>query len=118
MIAASCHCGAVALKIQSAPTEVTDCNCSICRRYGVLWAYYTVQQVAVTVAGGAADTYCWGEKHTQFNRCARCGCVTHWSATDPLRDRMAVNARLLAPEVLARAKVRHLDGADSFEYTD
>lgn len=40
MIRTSCHCGAVGFEIETAPTEVTECNCSICRRYGVLWAYY------------------------------------------------------------------------------
>ena len=29
------------------------------------------------------------------------------------RDRMGVNARLMDPEVLAAARVRHLDGADT-----
>jgi len=45
MIRASCHCGAVRLEIDAPPSEVTECNCSICRRYGVLWAYYTPEQV-------------------------------------------------------------------------
>ena len=30
----------VSLEIDSPPEEVTECNCSMCRRYGVLWAYY------------------------------------------------------------------------------
>jgi hypothetical protein len=33
-----CHCGAVRISVEPAPTEITDC--SICRRYGALWAYY------------------------------------------------------------------------------
>jgi hypothetical protein len=33
-------------------------------------------------------------------------------------DRMAVNARLMDPEVLSGARVRHLDGADTEEYID
>jgi hypothetical protein len=31
---------------------------------------------------------------------------------------MGVNARLMDPEVLAAARVRHLDGADTDLYTD
>jgi hypothetical protein len=31
---------------------------------------------------------------------------------------MGVNARLMDPEVLAGARVRHLDGADTNRYTD
>ena len=44
-------------------------------------------------------------------RCSDCGCVTHWRATDPTYDRMGVNARLLAVEVLAAARVVQFDGA-------
>lgn len=32
------------------------------------------------------------------------------------RDRMGVNARLMAPDVLAAARVRRLDGADTWTY--
>ena len=41
MIRASCHCGAVVMEADSQPRSVTACNCSICRRYAALWAYYT-----------------------------------------------------------------------------
>jgi len=109
VIEASCHCGAVHLEIGRAPEEVTDCNCSICRRYGVLWAYYSPKEVHV--AGEATDIYVWGAKTNEFHRCKHCGCVTHWSKMDKSVDRMGVNARLMEPEVLARARVRHLDGA-------
>ena len=44
-VIASCHCGSVRLEVDSPPSEVTECNCSICRRYGVLWAYYPPHQV-------------------------------------------------------------------------
>jgi len=50
MIEASCHCGAVRIEVPSAPETVTSCNCSICRRYGVLWAYYQPQSVRVVCA--------------------------------------------------------------------
>lgn len=56
MITAACHCGQVALEIDSPPTEVTDCTCSICRRYGVLWAYYSPSQVRIVLKGAKTDT--------------------------------------------------------------
>ena len=117
MVQASCHCGAVELDLAEAPSEVTDCNCSICRRYGILWAYYSPRQVEIRAREGT-DTYLWGTRSTIFHRCRNCGCVTHWSAADPRRDRMGVNARMLAPEILDRAQVHHLDGADTDEYLD
>ena len=118
MIRASCHCGAVCLEIDAAPAEVTECNCSICRRYGVLWAYYAPGQVRLVPADAATDVYMWDDRSTGFHRCRTCGCVTHWAAADLGRDRMGVNARLMDPEVLARVRMRHLDGAGTEEYVD
>ena len=115
-IETSCHCGAVRLAIDSAPEQVTDCNCSICRRYGALWAYYSPKQVRFTPPDPATDVYMWGARSNEFHRCRSCGCVTHWAAVDKSRDWMGVNARLMAPEILARAHIRRLDGAVTDEY--
>lgn len=117
MIAASCHCGRVTLEAELEPREVTDCNCSICRRYGALWAYYRPSQVRVH---GKTDTYMWGEKSIAFHHCPECGCITHFTAVDPAdpHDRMAVNANLMPSEVLATARVRHFDGAATWKYID
>ena len=117
MIESSCHCGAVQLKISRTPTEVTDCNCSLCRSYGVLWAYFSPKDVQVA-AKDATDIYMRGERKIEFYRCKYCGCVTHWTAVDKTRDRMGVNARLMAPEILSQVRVRHLDGADTWKYLD
>ncbi len=109
MVVGSCHCGAVQLEIPSAPTLVTSCNCSICRRLGSLWAYYDPAAVRVT---GATTAYVWGDKMLALHHCPTCGCTTHWSpigTTDP--GRMGVNVRLLAPEVIAEVRVRRVDGA-------
>jgi hypothetical protein len=112
MIESSCHCRAIKLEIPAAPGEVNDCNCSICRRYGVLWAYYSPADVRILASDSATDRYLWGEKSIEFHRCRNCGCVTHWSAVDRGVDRMGVNARLMPPKILAAARVRHSDNAD------
>jgi hypothetical protein len=109
MTEASCHCGAVRFETNCAPEEVTDCNCTICRRYGALWAYYSPEDVQVTK--DATDIYLWGRRMLEFHRCKRCGCVTHWEAVDKTYNRMGVNARLMTPEVLAQARVSRFDGA-------
>ena len=116
MIVASCHCGANTLVLAAEPTEVTDCNCSVCRRYGVLWAYYAIDQVTQTVK--ATDIYSWDDRSIAFHRCITCGCVTHWAPIDRRENRMGVNARLLDPRLLAKARVRHLDGAVTEKYID
>jgi hypothetical protein len=118
-VEASCHCGAVRLVLAAAPEVVTECNCSICRRYGVIWAYYAPEQVRFVPARPDTDTYMWDDRSLAFHRCRTCGCVTHWWP-EPQREqnRMGINARLLDPSVLAQAHVRHLDGAVSEAYLD
>jgi hypothetical protein len=118
MITASCHCGQIRLDVAAAPSEVTDCNCSICRRYGVLWAYYRRSEVSVEMNGTATDTYICNGRTQAFHRCPNCGCVTHWTPFDSTRDDMGVNARLMPSEALENARIRHLDGADTWRYLD
>jgi hypothetical protein len=105
---ATCHCGAVTISLAIPPTVVTECNCSLCKSYGVLWAYYSPP----------TDTYAWNDKNVDFHRCKNCGCVTHWTPRNPTRDRRGINARLLPPEVFAAAKLRHRDGAVTGKYLD
>ena len=62
MLTASCHCGAIRLEVSRTPRMLTDCNCSICRRYGALWAYYKATSVRVLRAPKATSVYSWGDK--------------------------------------------------------
>ena len=118
MIEGACHCGAVRIEVAEAPAQVTECNCSICRRLGTLWAYYAPAQVRIV---GPTATYRRGDETIDFHHCAVCGCTTHWSPIVGVRDtsRMGINSRLLAAEVLAAARVRRLDGAsENWRYLD
>ena len=110
MVEGSCHCGKVRISVETAPAEVTSCNCSICRRSGGLWAYYSPKNVQIDEAV-PTDTYVWGDRMLTLHRCAECGCVTHWSPSDPAYGRMGINARLLEPAVLAAARVKQVYGA-------
>jgi hypothetical protein len=114
MIAGGCDCGGVRIGIATAPETVTDCNCSICRRLGVLWSYFEPASVWIE---GATVAYLRGAREIEFHHCARCGCTTHWQSAEPASARrMGVNIRLFEPAVLAAAQVRRLDGADSWKY--
>ena len=116
MTQARCHCGGAVVEVRTLPVEVTECNCSICRRYGVLWAYHPLAEVRLP-SPGLTDTYEWAERSIAFHRCRTCGCVTHWAPNDD-RDRVGINARLFDPSVLEAARVRHLDGASTECYLD
>ena len=118
-LTSTCHCGAVRLVLPSRPRVLDSCNCSICRRYGTLWAYFRADRVRVEHAQKGTQAYAWGGRRLRFVRCARCGCVTHWEAARPRpASRMGVNARLLEPEVLKGIRVRRLDGARTWKFLD
>ena len=93
---AMCHCGAIELELAQKPAEVFECNCSICRRLGVLWAYYHCDDVSFRKGRDATQTYIWNQKILEFHSCPTCGCTTHWIAVDrSFRERMGINARLV-----------------------
>jgi hypothetical protein len=94
VVRASCHCGAVVIEVDAAPSDLNECLCSICRRYGALWAYYEPEQVRIGGAGGS-DTYLWGDREIAFHRCRTCGCMTHWSDIDPAGVKIGINARMM-----------------------
>lgn len=119
MITASCHCGAVHIELVEPPLRVTDCNCSICRRLGALWAYYTRDQATIIATPDATIGYAQGEKTLEIHHCRICGCTTHWTSIDPTNpDRIAINARLLAPADLTGISIRKFDGAETWTYLD
>jgi len=119
MIRASCHCGAVVVEADSLPATVTSCNCSICRRIAGLWAYYTRSQARLVAGHDALAAYVWGDGMMERYYCRHCGCTTHWGSVEKNADsRFAINVRCLSPEELAPLKVRHFDGADTWQYLD
>ena len=109
-IEATCHCGAVTIQLPAAPQEITHCNCSLCRRLGVLWAYYEIAEASLPAAD-LTDTYAWGGKNVDFHRCRTCGCLTHWYPRDKRRTGFGLNARLIVPTLLEKAQRRYKDSA-------
>lgn len=117
MIRGSCHCGAVQWQFDTSDIEsATACNCTVCRRYGVLWAYdYDGERITVS---GPTHAYVRGDCSLGFHFCPICGCVAYWRALQPDegdRIRIAVNLRLAEPEAVARIPIRHFDGLDRFQ---
>lgn len=108
---AACHCGAVVIRLAEQPSEVFECSCSICRKLGVLWAYYSLDQITFEKGMGTTRTYTWNKHWIAFHSCATCGCTTHWVPTDPEeRRRMGVNARLVDGLNRTNTQLKHFDG--------
>ena len=118
MISTTCHCGAVRIEVPRRPDQLTNCNCSICRRYGTLWAYYRRADVRVSAPEDGLADYAWGDRTLRFVRCARCGCVTHWESLRPQGTRCGINMRNFDPAQLGAVRIRRLDGASSWKFLD
>ena len=115
MIQGACLCGAVQWQFDGVPDGATACNCTACRRYGVLWAY-AHEDDGITVSG-PAQAYARGKALT-FSFCSSCGCLAFWRSLTLEADgrrRIAVNLRLAEPDAVARIPIDHFDGLDTFE---
>lgn len=51
------------------PRSLTSCNCSICRRYGAIWAYFTRKSVDYHSRPEAVAPYIWGDGAIEFYHC-------------------------------------------------
>ena len=114
-IEGTCHCGSIRWSFDETPESATACNCTVCRRYGVLWAYdYEDERIHVS---GPTTVYVRG-RAIEFHFCGNCGCVAYWRAQEDYKDgrrRIAVNLRLTDPGPIAGLPIDHFDGLDSFD---
>ena len=118
MLTGSCHCGAAHWTLAGDPGSITACNCTLCRRYGALWAYdYVDERIRLH---GPMQAYMPGRRadsSLEILFCARCAGVLAWRGLQPQPDgrtRVAVNVRLAPPGAVADLAIDHFDGLDSF----
>ncbi|GGX17070.1 GFA family protein [Undibacterium macrobrachii] len=115
LIKGACLCGEVRWTFAGQPDGATACNCTACRRYGVLWAYdYENEGIHVS---GVTRAYVRG-KALEFHFCPNCGCVAYWRSLQLDEQgcrRIAVNLRLAEPDAVAQIPIDHFDGLDTFD---
>lgn len=113
---ATCLCGAVSVTVDTKPDFIHDCNCSLCRKTGAAWGYYSS---AAVITSGATAAYMRGDKPNagvEVHTCTTCGSTTHFElaptfkAQHPDADVFGVNMRLFGSEELDGVEVRYPDG--------
>lgn len=119
MLRGSCHCGAASWTLTGDPGSVTACNCTLCRRYGALWAY-DYEGERITLAGPTSRFTRVGKDDPALEIlfCPDCAGVLAWRGLRLEADgrrRMAVNVRLAEPEAVGDLPIDHFDGLDTFE---
>jgi len=115
----SCHCGQVTWRMIGDPGPATACNCTLCRRYGALWAYdYEGERVSFTGPTSSYTRVGKADPALEIRFCITCGCVVCWRGLrleEGGRRRMAVNLRLADPHAVASLPIDHFDGLDTFD---
>ena len=97
-----CHCGAVRLRVQADLALVSECNCSICTKKGILHLIVPLDRFTLLQGEDALTTYQFGTNVAKHTFCRHCGIHAFYvPRSDP--DKVSVNARCLddiAPSTL------------------
>jgi len=118
MLSGSCHCGAAGWTLEGDPGSITACNCTLCHRYGALWAYdYEGERVRIIGETHAYRRVGKDNPALELLFCRVCAGVVAWRGLQPEdgRTRMAVNIRLAPLEAVAALPIDHFDGFNSFD---
>ncbi len=104
-----CHCGAVRFRARGDLDRVSECNCSICAKKGIL--HLTVAEEDFTLLSGeeALSIYRFNTGTAQHIFCRHCG-IHAFNRPRLHPDRISVNARCLDGVDLSALRPRHFDG--------
>ena len=70
----SCHCGAVAFTIDMPlPKQAISCNCSHCRRKGLLLTFMPASSFALDKGEDQLETYLFNKHVIRHRFCRTCG---------------------------------------------
>ncbi|HEY6916872.1 MAG TPA: GFA family protein [Allosphingosinicella sp.] len=92
-IRGSCHCGAIAYRLDETPTQAIDCNCSHCRRKGYLLAFTTPDKFQLETPREALRTYTFNRHVIRHHFCGTCGCAPFGEGEGPNGPTIAINLR-------------------------
>ena len=117
VIEGTCHCEQVKWSYELALESVTACNCTLCSRYGALWAYGFLNQ-GIKVSG-PTSVYMRGRQLSGYHFCSTCGCLAYYLAQkedDQGQRKIAVNTRMIKePDQIFNLPIDHFDGRYKFE---
>ena len=104
-----CHCGRVRFRVTADLARVTECNCSMCTKKGIL--HLIVERARFALLHGDADltTYTFNTGVAKHTFCKVCGIHPFYvPRSDP--DKIDVNARCLDGIDVAALSPLRFDG--------
>lgn len=95
VVAGGCHCGRVRFAVRVPDdARLLDCNCSICRKKGILHLIVTRDRFTLLQGADALVTYTFNTHTAKHTFCGSCGIHAHYvPRSHP--DGVDVNARCL-----------------------
>lgn len=105
-----CHCGRVRFRVTADLASVTECNCSICTKKGILHLVVPLDRFTLLQGEDALATYQFGTHVAKHTFCRSCGIHAFYTPrSDP--DKVSVNARCLdGVDAAALRPSRFFDG--------
>ncbi|MEQ1712447.1 MAG: GFA family protein [Hyphomicrobium sp.] len=92
----SCHCGAVRYEVTADVDKSISCNCSICRRTGMILTFVPASQFTLVSGTDGLSDYQFGKKAIHHLFCKTCGVRSFGRGTGPDGSEMvAINVRCL-----------------------
>jgi hypothetical protein len=89
-----CHCGRVRFRVRADLALLSECNCSICTKKGILHLGVSPQEFELLSGEDALATYQFNTNTAKHTFCATCGIHAFYvPRSDP--DNISVNARCL-----------------------
>jgi len=89
-----CHCGRVRFRVRGDLETLSECNCSICLKKGILHLTAKRDDFDLLSGADALETYRFGTGTAQHNFCRHCG-IHAFGVPRVYPDRVTVNARCL-----------------------
>lgn len=106
-----CHCGGVRFRATGDFAQVVECNCSICTKRGVIWAFVKPAQFALLSGADGFSDYQFGKKTIHHLFCRSCGVGSFSRGQAPSGEEMiAINVRCLDGIDVAALSPQKFDG--------
>lgn len=109
----SCHCGAVVVSVEGdLPAEAISCNCSHCRRKGLLLTFAGAEAVSIIQGENLLTDYYFNKHAIAHRFCSKCGCQPLGRGKGPGGAEMAaINLRCVPSVDLDSLVLKRMDGA-------
>jgi hypothetical protein len=109
----SCHCGKVAFQVDGdLPTEALSCNCSYCRRKGLLLTFVPADRFTLSSGSEDLQEYRFNSHRIEHLFCRTCGTQSFSVGRGPDGAEVrAINLRCVPAVDLQALKINPYDGA-------